>query len=675
VDPAAEAFETLFAVLTPGAATAVSAAGSAPVCDAVFPLGSSGKSGCLLAAARAATESPLPSTPAFGADAAAETAAPAHASTAKGKDIVAADTGGTDAVPAVGPVPAAPPAPAADTKLVAEALAAFLPVTVPMAPAADVAEAESENEPADGEAAEEGFDLTDGAFGNERAATAGDAEAPQPFLPPAAGPESGSREARPTVFAGDQPTPAAETPAGFARQLPGRPAGRSGNSGSGNSTAGDAGVAVPVAPPLSGVGLRPTNFLPQRDLDRVAFDRLQTATGAAGEANTVPATDTFVAAGELGALPVSVPHTGPAAAAFASPPAAPIAREGMSPGVPPGAQLAEDTPGLAFRITVEPGLRTANSPRTEARAVAAAEVVDVSKAIAQDSEAIAATVMPARLEAEPNTRRPAERRAADPFPAAKAALDRRPAILAAPSGARPVDSGEAKNEADKNFLTSEGDGVAKRAASLGTVVANRDLAMYSRTLSSLPTHPASGTDGMAAGIGSAPQSLPADLPEPAPIQIVANSHRAVEAVMSAVDRAAGREQTSVTLDFAIGRESLAVRVELQDGEVRATFRTESPELRAALAHEWQQAAAGGDRTLKLAPAAFVSSERDPQSGQSGEGSFRQQERQAWADDAREQAQVRTLLSRRSEDSVLPERPAAAQRPAVSANSTRLNLFA
>jgi hypothetical protein len=88
-----------------------------------------------------------------------------------------------------------------------------------------------------------------------------------------------------------------------------------------------------------------------------------------------------------------------------------------------------------------------------------------------------------------------------------------------------------------------------------------------------------------------------------------------------------REQKAVNLAFSIGDADLSVRVELHDGEVRTTFRTDSPELRTALSHEWQAvtATAAGDRSFRVAPALFAASENAAFNAFAGDTSSRQRD--------------------------------------------------
>ena len=89
------------------------------------------------------------------------------------------------------------------------------------------------------------------------------------------------------------------------------------------------------------------------------------------------------------------------------------------------------------------------------------------------------------------------------------------------------------------------------------------------------------------------------------------AQRAVDAVLTATDRFAAGDRHAVNLQFFVGGADLAVRVELRANEVRATFRTDSAELRTALAHEWQAVSGDAtDRPVRLAPPVFTSSSGD-----------------------------------------------------------------
>ena len=74
------------------------------------------------------------------------------------------------------------------------------------------------------------------------------------------------------------------------------------------------------------------------------------------------------------------------------------------------------------------------------------------------------------------------------------------------------------------------------------------------------------------------------------LQPTAMAHRAVAAVVSAVEaQTVSRLQPapSVHLKLNLNGEDLSIKVQLRDGEVRTEFQTASPELRSAIAREWQ----------------------------------------------------------------------------------------
>ncbi|HVS53702.1 MAG TPA: hypothetical protein VHD62_15205 [Opitutaceae bacterium] len=86
------------------------------------------------------------------------------------------------------------------------------------------------------------------------------------------------------------------------------------------------------------------------------------------------------------------------------------------------------------------------------------------------------------------------------------------------------------------------------------------------------------------------------------------AQRAVETVLSLAERFASTDRHTVNLHFSIGGSDLQVRVEMRADEVRTAFRTESPELRDALAHEWQAIdSQAGDRAIRFADPVFSSS--------------------------------------------------------------------
>jgi len=109
-----------------------------------------------------------------------------------------------------------------------------------------------------------------------------------------------------------------------------------------------------------------------------------------------------------------------------------------------------------------------------------------------------------------------------------------------------------------------------------------------------------------------------------PRDTFSTAREAVEVVLHAVEHVASRAQKSVQLNFSVAGEELAVRVELRADEVRTTFRTDSAELRAALAQEWQQVSSSAhpDRPVRIAPAVFASAEHSALNAFAGDTSSR-----------------------------------------------------
>ena len=108
------------------------------------------------------------------------------------------------------------------------------------------------------------------------------------------------------------------------------------------------------------------------------------------------------------------------------------------------------------------------------------------------------------------------------------------------------------------------------------------------------------------------------------VESVSTAHEAVEVVLKTVEQASTQEQKSVSLRFSVGDVDLSVRVELHANQVRTTFRTDSPELRAALSQEWEAISSNtsGERTLKLVPAFVTASENSSLNSFSGDTSSR-----------------------------------------------------
>lgn len=195
----------------------------------------------------------------------------------------------------------------------------------------------------------------------------------------------------------------------------------------------------------------------------------------------------------------------------------------------------------------------------------------------------------------------------------------------------------------KSFLTASPERVANRSETFGTGVANSGSAMPTRSSTAPLPHPtfeyadaaaAPSTPAVSSELVSAVASVgdhsqaPDSAIESASLAAhaseVSDAHRAVEVVLHAVDRVAERAQSAVNLEFSVGDADLIVRVELQDGEVHTTFRTDSADLRDALAQEWHAVVSTqGERGVRLAPAQFSGSDERPQDSFTGQNSSQQ----------------------------------------------------
>lgn len=98
----------------------------------------------------------------------------------------------------------------------------------------------------------------------------------------------------------------------------------------------------------------------------------------------------------------------------------------------------------------------------------------------------------------------------------------------------------------------------------------------------------------------------------------------IEKVWEAAETLASAQRGRVDLDLPLrDTETVRIRVELRSGEIHATIRTDSPELRDALEKSWPDfAGKTGDRGFKLADANFSSLRQDAGAWPGGQGSRR-----------------------------------------------------
>jgi hypothetical protein len=175
-----------------------------------------------------------------------------------------------------------------------------------------------------------------------------------------------------------------------------------------------------------------------------------------------------------------------------------------------------------------------------------------------------------------------------------------------------------------------------------------------------------------ASVGTA--STGADAPS-TPAETVTTTGAAVQAALTAAELLAGSNAAkTVNLQFNVGDADLSLRVQLLNGQVHATFSTDSAQLRSALASEWHSVTNTGTGNAHLATPVFTGSGAGFSSGggslSSGDSAPRQGGRQA-PEDFSASFEIPSSAGRASAAAVAL--PAAA--PVALASSQHLQTFA
>jgi hypothetical protein len=195
-----------------------------------------------------------------------------------------------------------------------------------------------------------------------------------------------------------------------------------------------------------------------------------------------------------------------------------------------------------------------------------------------------------------------------------------------------------KEGAERYFLNPVQKAVTATSASVGISVAKVNATMSAATPAR--TKSASINESTTSFVYSAEQAPVATLTldAPAPVATVRETMAAVISAVDALERRADVQQKSVDLQFNVGSEKLGLRVELRDGTVHTTFRTESAEMNGALTREWHAVVQPGlGREVRLAEPVFSSAPSannyvqaasgDSASTAFGHGAHQQQEQQ------------------------------------------------
>ncbi|MCX6950473.1 MAG: hypothetical protein NTX39_12525 [Opitutae bacterium] len=164
---------------------------------------------------------------------------------------------------------------------------------------------------------------------------------------------------------------------------------------------------------------------------------------------------------------------------------------------------------------------------------------------------------------------------------------------------------ELTNSDKKDFLITDLKSVNSASASVGTRVA-KEMAPMIFTLTNRTK-----TAAAELAVGAFTPSLPStsafttSVDVPAPVATVSETLAAVATAIESLEQRASGAASRVDLQFQVGDDKLGVRVEWREGTLHTFFRTDSPELRAALAHEWQSALPPVvSRELNVAPPVF-----------------------------------------------------------------------
>ena len=301
----------------------------------------------------------------------------------------------------------------------------------------------------------------------------------------------------------------------------------------------------------------------------------------------------------------------PAVAGMANPP--------MAPGQTQPAPAAAVTPAAQVNASL------ASMPAPIA-SVAAANVLPASPAIASSAaENVVATQLTAA-----NVAVPAENPAgAGPKPTGVGNSSIRKgklpvsdmAKIAAPAAKSAAEARMPADFGNKKILIV----IEKQVTDVGSAIGTDNALRPPMSNSVAQSHPLSpGSSG----------SAPVALLQPVTTSPQANAeadtsllaHRAVEAVMTATERVDAGNRAVVRLQFSVGDASLSVHVQLRAGEIHTTFRTDSSDLRSALASEWQAVNADSTRAIRLADPVFAPATAQNHTAGFGGGAAQQQNR-------------------------------------------------
>lgn len=319
------------------------------------------------------------------------------------------------------------------------------------------------------------------------------------------------------------------------------------------------------------------------------FVESPSAVSQAEPASTLPETQ---AASTTPLAPAQNQPTSTAASqpASAAPQTAPVVKN-AAPSLPTATAVTVSNP-----VSVDPTVPVATtpvSPETPAN--------DATTEVAGEVATATAAEAAGQIQLNPNAKSEAAPRALGR--AKGIAVDR--AEKSAGSAMRGMRSGEKSPSAErKNFnLATGAEEVKEEVEQVGTSAANWGKTMY---------HDARSFAAAVLAGDPATSASSASSTTTAATKLVEHASRAAELVheiRNIADSLTAVDRNSVEVKFNFGdQDRLSVRVEYKDGTVQATFRTDSPMLRDAIAREWVGTTAASEaRPYRLADPVFVSS--------------------------------------------------------------------
>lgn len=250
----------------------------------------------------------------------------------------------------------------------------------------------------------------------------------------------------------------------------------------------------------------------------------------------------------------------------------------------------------------------------------------------------------------------------------------RAANLAAVYGENPTRVTPAVRDTAKLFLSPSPEEVASGEPALGTEDAKTAPSMFATAFARQSSPDLGGhASPVLALIGTGEQPRTAGSSSPG--TAAAAAQHSVTAVLEAVERFAAGGTQGVHLQFSVAGSDLSIRVELRGGEVQATFRTDSGELRAALAQEWETVSSSeAGRPLRAIDPVFAPAKSAGIGSSSGESSP-QSHRDPDARQAGETAQPQPAILSRPDFVPVTGTTATASRSEPDLSSVRLHAFA